>query len=132
MLGTNYGMTPARGCVLRSYRCGEGFFDGLGGRPLRTKHTRGSFNSEDWHGLTPLSMAISRHQRGFIDLLLEDKYNLDPIARPTSADTIIHFAVTEHSSSLLRYVLTFPKLNSTALLDRKNLKGMTALHLAAR
>jgi hypothetical protein len=37
----------------------------------------------------------------------------------------------EHSPDLLRYVLTFPKLNSTALLNRKNLKGMTALHLAA-
>lgn len=90
-----------------------------------------SWNDAGWGGLTPLTMAISCHKKGFIDLLLEDRLNLDPIARPTSADTIIHFAITEHSPDMLRYILRFPKLNSTALLNRKNLKGVTALHLAA-
>jgi len=98
---------------------------------LYAQHEKGTWNEEDWSGLTPLAVAVSRHHKGFIDILLEDTYNLDPIARPTSADTIIHFAITEHSPDLLRYVLSIPKLNSTTLLNRKNLKGVTALHLAA-
>jgi ankyrin repeat protein len=98
---------------------------------LYAQSETGAPHEKNGSGLTPLAMAISQNQKEFIDLLLNDRYNLDPIAKPTSADTIIHFAITAHQPDILRRVLMFSKLKDKALLNRKNLKGVTALHLAA-
>jgi ankyrin repeat protein len=127
---TNEELTPLHtAAIYGATHAGQLLIDA--GADLYAQHERGTLNEKDWSGLTPLAMAISRRQRDFVDLLLEDRYHLDPVARPATADTIVHFAVPEQNPDLLHFILRFSRLKVKELLDHRNLKGVTALHLAA-
>jgi ankyrin repeat protein len=127
---SDYGLTPLHSAAqYAATGVGRLLLDS-GANPY-AQHGRGTFNDREWSGLTPLAIAASTPQKGFIKLLIEDTYNLDAIARPSNADTVIHFAITNESAEMLQRLLQFPKLRTRELIDRKNLKGVTALHLAS-
>ena len=125
---TYSGETPLHvAAMYNSVKVGKFLLD-KGANPLAT-HTKGQLNEEGWLGLTPFAFASWGRHENFIKLLLE--YKVEPVARPNSDDTVFHFAVSEPDARMLDVLLRIDDLATADVLNRRNMNGMTALHLCA-
>ena len=106
---TDYGETPLHvAAQYNSCRVGRLLLD-QGANPA-SEHWRGTLNEQDWNGLTPIACAVSKRHKKFINLLLE--YNVEPLARPATGDTVIHFAVSESTIKSSEFVLGIPRIGN--------------------
>jgi len=125
---THYGETPLHiAAHYNSVTVGRLLLDK--GANTIAEHGVGTINETDWKGLTPVAFAAARSHKEFMKLLLE--YDVNPVARPSNDDSIIHFAVTETNIKVLNTVLALEGLANTDILNRVNKNGLTALHLCA-
>ena len=125
---TNFGETPLHiAAMYNSVTVGKFLLDN--GANSTATHTAGDLNEEGWIGLTPMAFAVSRKHKAFTKLLME--YNVEPLARPSTGDSVFHFAISEWDTQMLDMLLEVEDLVTAKVLNRRNRHGMTALHLCA-
>lgn len=125
---THFGLTPLHTAALyNSVRVGRLLLDQCAERLV--EHWDGTLNEQAWRGLTPMAFAVSRCHNEFTKMLLQ--YEPDAIARPTTGDSVVHFAVSQSDTRMLDSLLLIKELATPNVLNRVNAHGMTALHLCA-
>lgn len=77
-------------------------------------------------GETVLFKAVSRGDKGIVQLLLDN--NANPLARPEGSDSPLHLAVQNDKKTILKMLLE----KSTVGIEETNSKGETPLYVACR
>jgi ankyrin repeat protein len=77
-------------------------------------------------GETVLFKAVSRGDKGIVQLLLDN--NANPLARPEGSDSPLHLAIQNDKKTILKMLLE----KSTVGIEETNSKGETPLYVACR
>jgi ankyrin repeat protein len=77
-------------------------------------------------GETVLFKAVSRGDKGIVQLLLDN--NANPLTRPEGSDSPLHLAVQNDKKTILKMLLE----KSTVGIEETNSKGETPLYVACR
>jgi len=97
---------------------------------VNAEYPLGSAHSRSWDKLTPLAIAAIQQRKDLVELLLE--YRAGYLARPVSGHSVLHLAVSETETAMLRVLLDIPALRTNEVLDHSTKNGaVTATVLCA-